>query len=103
MGHLYNNNLTLVKKSKPLYFSSKIWRSMFLIASNPMHHYSEKKIWNRSSTVPITYIGKEVIIHNGKKWKVRYVNRWMVGFKFGSFTWNRKYAIFKKKAKKKKK
>jgi len=59
---------------------------MYLISSNPVHHTSEKRIRGRGSTVPITFLGHEAVIHAGKKWHRRYVNRWMIGHKFGEFT-----------------
>jgi len=66
-----------------------------------MFMFAEKKVWARNSTIPHLYCGEEILVHTGKKFKKRYVNRWMVGFKFGSFTWNRRYALYKSKRKKK--
>ena len=68
-----------------------------------IHHTSEKKIFTRSSKIPKAYIGYEVIIHRGNKFKTKNINSWVVGFKFGEFTWNRKIALYKSKQKKKKK
>ena len=85
------------------YFSPKIWRIMYLIKTNSVHHTSEKRIRTRSSVIPLTFLSYEVIIHTGNKWITRNINMWNIGFKFGEFTWNRKYALFKSKAKKKKK
>lgn len=85
------------------YFSPKIWRIMYLIKTNNIHQTSEKKILTRSSTIPYTFNNYEVIIYTGNKWTTRQIHTWNIGFKFGEFTWNRKYALFKSKAKKKKK
>ncbi len=103
MGHLFNNRLHLKKKNKILYFAPKIWRSISLIHLHSIYQNAEKKIYNRGSTIPFTYWFREIIIHNGKNFKIKYASRWMIGFKFGCFTWNRKYALYKSKKKKKKK
>jgi ribosomal protein S19 len=102
MGHLYNSNLIVKKQEKPSYLSPNMWRIMYLISSNPVHHTSEKRIRSRSSIIPVTFVGYEVIIHSGKKWHKRKVNNWMVGYKFGEFTWNRRYALYKAKQLRKK-
>jgi len=103
LGHLYNYKYNRVKKSKINYFSSKIWRSIYLISSNSIHHTSEKRIRSRSSVVPAIYTNYEVIIYSGKRWHTKRINTWMVGFKAGEFTWNRRLALYKAKQLRKKK
>lgn len=83
--------------------SASLIRSIFLIKLNPIHHFSEKKIYSRNSTVPNLYINKEIVVHRGNKLKSKYLSLWGVGFKFGEFTWNRKLAMYKRKQKKSKK
>ena len=80
-----------------------MWRLMFLAQKSDVYLVGDKKIKNRSSTVPVTLIRRDTMIYTGKRWTFRKINRWMIGFKFGEFTWNRKYALFKAKQKKKKK
>ena len=75
---------------------------MYLIVSNPVHNTSEKRIYSRSSVVPTIYIGSEVIIHSGRRWHRKFVNKWLVGFRFGEFTWNRRLALYKAKQLRKK-
>jgi len=59
---------------------------------------------NRGSVIPKIFLNYIVNIHNGMTWKQRMINKWMIGYKFGEFTWNKKVAIYKaKKIKKKKK
>jgi ribosomal protein S19 len=70
---------------------------------SPIHHTTEKKIFSRSSIIPPAYNTHEIVIHRGNKFTTKYVNSWMIGFKFGEFTWNRKMALYKAKQKKKKK
>jgi len=102
MGHLYNK-VSLFKKNKINYFSPKLWRIMYLITSNSVHHTSEKRIRSRASTIPHMFINSEILIYSGKRWHTRKVNSWMVGFKAGEFTWNRRLALYKAKALRKKK
>lgn len=103
MSILYKNtNPNLVKNSKMNYFSPSMWRLMYLATTSDVHLAGDKKVKNRASTVPITLLRRDTMIYTGKKWTFRKVNRWMVGFKFGEFTWNRKYALYKAKQMRKK-
>lgn len=103
MGHLFLKKTCLIQNKKLSYFSASMWRSIYLISSNPVYHTREKKIYNRSTVIPTIFSGYEVLIHSGKRWHTRRINDWMVGFKAGEFTWNRKYALFKAKQLRKKK
>jgi len=101
---LYQKSSEIFKRNSKLnYLSPQVLRSVYLIKLNPMHHFSEKRIFSRGSKIPTLYNGHELVIHRGNKYKVRYSNKWIVGFKFGEFTWNRKIALYKAKQKKKKK
>lgn len=60
-------------------------------------------IYTRSSVVPKIFTNLLVNVYSGKKWHEKRINKWMVGFKFGEFTWNRKLALYKAKQLKKKK
>ena len=100
--HLYHKRLEFKNKRVVSFFAPKIWRIMYLISSNSVHHTSEKRIRTRSSTIPVTFNSFEVYIYTGKRWCTRRINKWLVGFKFGEFTWNRKFAVFKAKQKRKK-
>ena len=50
-----------------------------------------QKIWSRSSTIPFYFIGHKVMIHNGKEFKLVYITRQKVGYKFGDFSFTRKH------------
>lgn len=91
------------KTYKLNHFAQSTWRKIFLIKENELHMARSKVIFDRSSTVPSLFRGELVKIYNGRKFKTRLVNRWMVGFKFGEFTWNRKLALYKAKQLRKKK
>ena len=100
MGYLYYNN-TLKKKHKVMYFSPNVWRSIYSIHESSFKHNAEKKIFNRGSFIPSTYVGFKSIVHSGNKFNNVSINRWKLGHKFGEFTWNRRYALYKPTKKKK--
>lgn len=89
-------------KTNKLYFCSpNIWKKIFLFKKNSMFKINEKFFYNRSSVIPGIYRDSNVFIYSGHIWHTRFVTRWMVGFKFGEFTWNRKLALYKAKQLKK--
>lgn len=90
------------KTYKLSYVAPTTWRQIFLIKDNPLHKKKEKYIYDRCTTISPIYEGMRVYIYNGKKFQTKYINRWMTGFKFGEFTWNRKLALYKAKQLKKK-
>jgi ribosomal protein S19 len=93
----------LRKTAKLLYFNPIMWKKIFLFKKNPIFRSGEKIFFNRSSIIPKIYQNLNVQIYSGKKHHLRFVSRWMVGFKFGEFTWNRKVALYKAKQLRKKK
>lgn len=99
MRFLKSHNLA----AKLNYCSSYFWKKIYLYNKHPVFKYAEKKIFSRSSVVPKSLSSSTVKIYSGKSWHKRNINRWMVGFKFGEFTWNRKLALYKAKQLKKKK
>jgi ribosomal protein S19 len=70
---------------------------------NPLHRKKEKFIYDRSTTVSSVYEDILVNVHSGLKFRKKLVNKWMMGYKFGEFVWNRKLALYKAKQIKKKK
>lgn len=105
---MVNMNIKLKKKkkiqnTKLIYCSSFIWKKIFLIQKSFVFKLAEKKIYTRSSCVPRIFSNSYITIYSGNKWRERVSNRWMVGFKFGEFTWNRKLALYKAKQMRKKK
>ena len=103
MSHLYNSKSGITKLKKLNYFSPNLWRSIYLISTSQVYHTREKKIYNRGSVIPAVFLGYEVMIYSGKKWHTRKINKWLIGFKAGEFTWNRRYALYKAKQLRKKK
>jgi ribosomal protein S19 len=101
MRHAFHK-VDIRSKTKINFFSYKVWRSIYLITLNPVHHTSEKKLRTRASVLPSTFLDTEVIVHSGKRWHTRRVNQWMIGYKLGEFTWNRRLALYKAKQLRKK-
>lgn len=100
--NLYYYNILPVKKKKKLnYFSPNLIRSLYLNKSNPIYKVSEKKLYSRGSKISLSQVNQKIYVYNGSQFKYLSINKWMVGFKFGEFTWNRKVAMFKVKRKKK--
>ena len=97
-----NPHLKKFKTYKSVHASASTWRKVFLVKNNPLYEAYEKKIYDRSSTVLWLFKGERIRIYSGRRFFTRVVNRWMVGFKFGEFTWNRKIALYKAKQLKKK-
>jgi len=95
--------MKITKKNHLIYCSPYIWRKIFLFKKSFVFKTSEKLIYSRSSVVPSIFSNCDVSIYSGKRWHRRFINKWMVGFKFGEFTWNRKIALYKAKQLKKKK
>lgn len=90
-------------KTKINFCSSFFWKKIFLYKQYPIFKNAEKKIMSRSSIIPKIFSNTCVKIYSGKSWHTRNINKWMIGFKFGEFTWNRKLALYKAKQLKKKK
>ena len=84
------------------YLAASTLRKIFLIYDNKLHKAKETKFSDRSSIIPSTFLGVRIAIYNGRFWQQRTINRWMIGYKFGEFTWNRKIALYKAKQLRKK-
>ena len=92
----------ITKSNKPYYTSPTILRKLFLIFDNEIHLSTEKLVIDRRSIIPKTFTKFKVKIYSGKSYHKREVNRWMIGFKFGEFSWTRKMALYKAKQLRKK-
>jgi len=92
-----------IQSNKLLYTAPFIWKRIFLIKASFVFKLAEKLIYTRASNIPQTFLNSYTTIYSGKKWQEKVINKWMVGFKFGEFTWNRKIALYRAKQLKKKK
>ena len=104
VNKLYKIAFNPKKSSNKLnYFSTSVWRILFLVKLNPIYYSREKKIFDKSSRIPPAFRGYNVLIHSGRKYSSKTPNRWLIGYRFGNFTWNRVIAKYKAKQSKKKK
>ena len=62
-----------------------------------------QKVWSRRSVILPKFIGKHLLIHNGKTFLTVKITDQMIGHKIGEFASTRKKAFHKKKTMKKKK
>ena len=64
------------------------------------HTLSRKKInpklWTRSSIIPSILLNTNVSIYNGREFKRVTITKSKIGFKFGEFSFTRKFTIKKK-------
>ena len=97
-------NLTFsTKTSKTNYVAPSTWRKLFLVLDNEVFTKRKKIIFDRGSTIPAPFVGSKILIYAGSRFHTRTINRWMVGYKFGEFSWTRKLALYKAKQLRKKK
>lgn len=106
------NNLVFVKLAslkfpkktfKINHASTSTWRKIFLVYGNDVFEPKDKVVYDRHSTIPNLFVGSKIKIFAGARFHTRIINRWMVGYKFGEFSWTRKLALYKAKQLKKKK
>lgn len=100
--HTFFSKINQKQIKKINFFSYKIWRAVYLITLKPVTKVVQRRIRTRSSTIPEILLNTEVFIYSGKRWHKKNINKWMIGFKFGEFTWNRRYALYKAKQLRKK-
>jgi len=74
--------------------SRSIWKKLFVdsfLVKSFKSFKSTKKIWSRRSSIPSSFVGKTVLVYNGKEFKKLAVKREHLGFKFGEFSLTKKY------------
>jgi len=81
-----------------------LWKGPYVSASVLKLAESPKKkniqIWSRASVIPGFLIGQTVLVYNGKEFKKNLITRDKIGFKFGEFSFTRKYINKQKTSKK---
>ncbi len=80
------------------------WKGPFIDSTllNPNGDtYKNAKIMSRSSAIPMSMIGQNVFIHNGKEFKKVAITRERVGYKFGEFSLTRSQTTREKETKSK--
>lgn len=94
---------TKPKTFKTKHLEASTWRKVFLTHGNDVFKPKDKVIYDRNSVIPFSFLGSKVKIYAGTRFHTRVITRWMVGYKFGEFSWTRKLALYKAKQLKKKK
>lgn len=61
---------------------------------------ANQRVWSRSSTIPNLLVGSILPVYNGCEFKRILITKKRVGFKFGEFSFTRKFRIKKKSTKK---
>ena len=74
------------------------WKGPYVEANLFKENKKNKKIWTRSSTIPGFLIGENVLVHNGREFKRLSITRDKIGFKFGEFSFTRKFVVKSKSA-----
>ena len=69
--------------------SRSSWKGNFL----KKHILKKKsiKVWSRNSSIPFHMLEQIVSVYNGKEFKKIYISREKIGYKFGAFSFTRKF------------
>jgi len=104
---MFDNNLNFTKNLKKTYKIAHVgpntWRQIFLHVSSDVIGEQDKFVHERCSTITPLLAQGRMRIYTGRTYITRNMSDYMIGFKFGEFTWNRKIALYKAKQLKKKK
>ena len=71
---------------KTPYLGNNTWRQIFLHLSSQVIEEQDKFVHDRASTISPVLVSSKLKIHMGRGYISRYINPFMVGFKFGEFT-----------------
>ena len=67
------------------------WKGPYIDSNIFKENKKNRKIWARSSTIPGFLVGENVLVYNGREFKRILITRDKVGFKFGEFSFTRKF------------
>jgi ribosomal protein S19 len=84
------------------FFSKSIWRRIIYFYKNGKFKYKKNNFFERSSHIPLCFKNKYVKIHKGNSSRKFLVNKYVIGKKFGEFSFSRKpfhFPLRKKKGK----
>lgn len=87
-------------KWKFSFFDKAIWKNIFKIKLKKKINIF-KKIYSRSSSIPKIFVNSNVSIHKGKVFKKLNISKFLIGYKFGEFSFSRKPFFYPIKTKKK--
>lgn len=98
-----NNNFLARSKWKNKYFSFDLWKNIILLKQNFHKKVFKNSKWYKASTIPRCFSNTSVMIHKGNSFKKMNISRYIIGYKFGEFSFTRKPFFFPKKDTKKSK
>ena len=78
------------------------YKKLFFIIMPLYPHIPNKIFFSLKEIIYKEFINIKFNIYNGKNFSSRVINKYMIGFKIGSFILTRNKSFFKKKLKKKK-
>lgn len=80
---------------KPLHYNKYFFRKFVMSEQlNNLKRYN-KYTYSRNLTIFKYEKFEYIYIYNGRHWFKKTLNPWIVGFKLGEFTWNKKPALYK--------
>ena len=72
------------------------WKGPFIKFCILKKEKVNQRIWSRSSTIPNLLLGTIIPVYNGYEFKRIIIIRKRIGFKFGEFSFTRKFKMKKK-------
>jgi ribosomal protein S19 len=99
----FNTSGPQKKSFRNPHLGNNTWRQIFLHLSSQVIEEQDKFIHDRASSISPILIASRLKITMGRGYIPRQITPYMVGFKFGELTWNRKIALYKAKQLRKKK
>jgi len=82
------------------YFSKSVWRKIVLLKKNKK--LKRRIFYDRASSIPDCFFSRYIRIHKGKRNRNLLIDTFVIGKKFGEFSYTRKPFYFPAKRSKKK-
>lgn len=83
------------------YFSKSVWRKITIIKKNKK--FKRRVFFDRASSVPDCFFAFYIRIHKGRRFRKILIDNFIIGKKFGEFSYTRKPFYYPAKRSKKKK
>lgn len=85
---------------KGLYYTNSILKCCLLVSIQKKLKFKNKIIFIKSNSIPKNFLGLKFIIYKGLIFKSIKIDKYILGYKFGEFTFTRKpFKFIKKKIK----
>jgi len=83
------------------FLSKNIFKKILLLRINNTLKGKNKIIFKKSDTIVKTFLNKKLLVYKGCFYRNLYINKFILGFKFGEFAYTRKPFRYMLKSKKK--